>query len=1148
MAKLLVLPKAFSSIQTVNAEELENLSEKEIRPLLPCLVRMALCSPLDQSSEWSSKRKIILRLLSGIELVNHVVGLLSIDFHGLEIDVKKEQQLRMKLGGHLGESILVSSLQNGLTLEFERSDAARKLRLLLSELLAIMSQIKDGRVEVNVRQSELFDTDIYLEEVSDVLCIAKAELPGLLQITDIAEALIRVKNGPGLLCRLVANSPDCFREVCFGLISNGEKQDEETVGGRIRMQTLHMLCQMNMSQALTIRAKTVEMCCMPGLAVQLTLDHCRHEHGDTTDFNTIVGDLVAFISGLLLGSDDKVRSWFAQYVRNCQKRTEEGNSTLHQLREELLQRLQNLVLFSIDQHNLPDCKVVQASALLRLYCALRGIAGLKFNEDEINLLLELLTSHPPPSPAGIRFVSLGLCMLMACPSLLNTVEHENRSKKWIQWLVKEESYFGRTSGVSASFGEMLLLIAIHFHSNQINSIADLVCSTLGMRIPIRSNNLVRMKTIFTQEIFTDQIVTAHAVKVPVTPNLSRNTSGFLPVHCIHQLLKSRAFTKHKVPIKDWIYKQICNTVPPLHPVLPALIEVYVNSVLIPSSKGTHDTTNEPITEEEILSVFKNSVFIPHDVSSKIGNQIDSEAMDVDKEEKPASLTSQLLLLYYLLLYEDTRLSNMKMIISCGRKVKKYTSEFMSQLPIFYLLQQAQKDQQMYAGLFSPLLRLLATNCPHLCLVESWLAEEGNKVGTDFITIRGKRRWPPCTKETLDKAFQNVQNCPYKLLQQLEYLLTLPLYQLWPFALPFVNNLQKLLEPNVPREILEKSKRLWWKLNRVFPRRLWLITVNALQPPRFPSTVVKPLTLDNIVLDPLHVLRCDERIFRCAPLLEIVLHMLQAFLAASRTHLAHHMLEHPSIDKVNQVDTDKNREELRSALVASQESAAVQILLECCRPSPEDKEKNGLLTELREVQSLICSHVHQVFISDPHLAKLVHFQGYPSELLSVTVSSIPSMHICLDFIPELLSQPHLEKQVFAIELASYLCLEYAIPKSLSIAKLCINVAHTLLGVIPSEQHPVLFVPALPALVRMCKAFPPLCEDVATLLLQLGKVCLSHSCVINSVLLYCPDFSLKESDGKLPDVLERLPSNSYLSQTIKTSFSKLCDIVVFNHTIY
>lgn len=40
-----------------------------------------------------------------------------------------------------------------------------------------------------------------------------------------------------------------------------------------------------------------------------------------------------------------------------------------------------------------------------------------------------------------------------------------------------------------------------------------------------------------------------------------------------------------------------------------------------------------------------------------------------------------------------------------------------------------------------------------------------------------------------------------------------------------------------------------------------------------------------------------------------------------------------------------------------------------------------------------------------------FQGYPSELLPVTVAGIPSMHICLDFIPELLQQPHLDKQVF-----------------------------------------------------------------------------------------------------------------------------------------
>lgn len=63
-----------------------------------------------------------------------------------------------------------------------------------------------------------------------------------------------------------------------------------------------------------------------------------------------------------------------------------------------------------------------------------------------------------------------------------------------------------------------------------------------------------------------------------------------------------------------------------------------------------------------------------------------------------SLTSQLLLLYYLLLYEDVRLTNTHSYIQAGRKVKSYSTEFLSELPIKYLLQQAQKDQQSYAGL------------------------------------------------------------------------------------------------------------------------------------------------------------------------------------------------------------------------------------------------------------------------------------------------------------------------------------------------------------------------------------------------------------------------------------------------------------------
>ena len=123
------------------------------------------------------------------------------------------------MGGQHTESVLISQLEQSVALEFERTDAARKLRLLLSELLFIMAQvgtykfmwldlwhstgleeltvghpswymhdvswcqvtvsyvflqIKEPKPEFYHKSSELFESEVYLEEVSDVLCIAQA--------------------------------------------------------------------------------------------------------------------------------------------------------------------------------------------------------------------------------------------------------------------------------------------------------------------------------------------------------------------------------------------------------------------------------------------------------------------------------------------------------------------------------------------------------------------------------------------------------------------------------------------------------------------------------------------------------------------------------------------------------------------------------------------------------------------------------------------------------------------------------------------------------------------------------------------------------------------------------------------------------------
>ena len=156
---------------------------------------------------------------------------------------------------------------------------------------------------------------------------------------------------------------------------------------------------------------------------------------------------------------------------------------------------------------------------------------------------------------------------------------------------------------------MLLLVAIHFHAGQLSAVADLVCQTLDMKMSVRTNTMTTIKKIFTQEIFTESVVAQHAVGVPVTEKLSALITGYLPVHCIHQLLKSRVFSKHRVNIAPWVYSQMVSSTAPLHPLLPSLIESFTSSVLtVPNSRANIESHNSPLTEAEIRAVFSPPQF------------------------------------------------------------------------------------------------------------------------------------------------------------------------------------------------------------------------------------------------------------------------------------------------------------------------------------------------------------------------------------------------------------------------------------------------------------------------------------------------------------------------------------------------------------
>lgn len=54
---------------------------------------------------------------------------------------------------------------------------------------------------------------------------------------------------------------------------------------------------------------------------------------------------------------------------------------------------------------------------------------------------------------------------------------------------------------------MLLLMAIHFHVQQLSAIIELVSAALGMKVITRATNLSRIKYIFTHDVFTEQVYT-----------------------------------------------------------------------------------------------------------------------------------------------------------------------------------------------------------------------------------------------------------------------------------------------------------------------------------------------------------------------------------------------------------------------------------------------------------------------------------------------------------------------------------------------------------------------------------------------------------------------------------------------------------------
>jgi hypothetical protein len=140
-----------------------------------------------------------------------------------------------------------------------------------------------------------------------------------------------------------------------------------------------------------------------------------------------------------------------------------------------------------------------------------------------------------------------------------------------------------------------------------------------------------------------------------------------------------------------------------------------------------------------------------------------------------------------------------------------------------------------------------------------------------------------------------------------------------------------------------------------------------------------------------------------------------------------------------------------------------------------------------------------------------------------------------------------------------------PNSLSIARLALNCVWTLLGVLAAQEREVLLRPALPALVRICRAFPPLMEDTVQvglhsrigglhvcpqLLTQAARMWISSQSVqgYSPPRLSCTAGPFSPDCTDVGDVIGDLPSDCSLSEEIVKTFEAILGETVFARRVF
>eukprot|EP00053_Salpingoeca_punica_P013014 m.117110 g.117110 ORF g.117110 m.117110 type:complete len:683 (-) comp16088_c0_seq1:419-2467(-) len=644
--------------------------------------------------------------------------------------------------------------------------------------------------------------------------------------------------------------------------------------------------------------------------------------------------------------------------------------------------------------------------------------------------------------------------------------------------------------------ETLLLVAVHFHMGNLQAIADIVRSTLGLRMQVRTESLKRMQELFVGLVLTEDVLATKAIAVRVTRGLSANTKGVLPIHCVFHLVQSRAFIKHSVDPSAWICDQLLNasSSEPIHSVLPALLQSYADLSLDPVGSIASGNVLVP-RPEEVQSLFAAGPM------ARIPEQKVSQML------KAASHSVQALVLFYVLsfntLLKKRFLSPVTLLPESFTYPQAYSQQLLDSIPVKEILLHMDTHRALYGHFYPLLYSLIASEFPELFWVGTLLLEEDAVArralscgrSSDSSSTVFAASPSSSMPHAPSLAHLDLVHRPSAAALHLEALRSMPLLDLAAHADALATHvLPQLLVRGVSRQLHDLVLLLWRDLNAVVPRRLWLLTLASLQSH---ETDAVALTHQQLANDPLTVLRVRPEALRCPALVEMLLVMLKAYLISSQSTYADVASEAKRAKPDNR-DFAAETDELMRTMSLSQMSAVVQILLELCSEAQQNRlvamEEPGATcdkADLLAIRKTVCSFIHQLYLADPALVKVVHFQGYETDLLPMAVALIPSMHVCFDFAAELVNHEKEESQVFGIQMVAALSERYPLPKALEVAREILGRLHTMVHLNSHLKAASPLRMALPSVVPLCRAFPLIAGPVFDLLLKIRQIEQTHA---------------------------------------------------------